>query len=480
MLGGALVACGGAGTPDGAGEYIAAWADAWSSGDVYDTVAFYEPDVQVAIAQPDLELTFSAGTWDSTTQGEGRSWLANWLDRQTSTRVRRVDAAFVGGDAAAVVVVIDELDTAAWYAWELGPIGIRRQSTLRWRDAHKPLGVPDPRLAPVDDLLADYLAAWSDGDPRLVAGLYTEEAVFQVEGAPSRRGAAIVDGAAEHRLGGAQIAEVTAGTRVGPAVFVGRIERGEPVGFVVETVDGSTCSQRWSVTITVVDGQIDSEMRHPAAASAHRCGAQLPVGGWWERLDPPPPLEGWRTGELPNQDGSAIAILNGTAELETLVDWALARFSAAGLDPPLLQSVTFGPVPACAGRAGAVFDDGVGSPDLVQCPDAYATCVPTPADCRDFALTARFSLLHELAHVWLIQNVDVPTRGAFGDLFALADWDDRQVAWHERGVEHAAEVVAWGLLDEVVLLERIDDPPCERLIEGWILLTSTPAPRTCG
>jgi len=194
----------------------------------------------------------------------------------------------------------------------------------------------------------------------------------------------------------------------------------------------------------------------------------------------PPPIEERATGELPNADGSAFSVVNGTPELEQFVEWALGRFSEVGLDRPRLQSVTFGPVPACAGRAGAVFDDDVGSPDLVQCSDAYDTCVPRPDDCRQFALTARFSLLHELAHVWLIQNVDEPTGESFAATFGLTAWDDRELPWHRRAVEYAAEIVAWGTLDEVVTLERIGDPPCERLADAWEVLTSRGSPRSCG
>lgn len=479
VVGGALAACGG---PDSGIEpeaYVEAWAAAFSSGDVYDTVAFYEPDVQISIAQPDLELTFSAGTWDATTQGEGRSWLANWLDRQTSPRPRTVEAVFAGVESVSAVVLVDDLDTAAWYAWEMGGTGIAGQQTLRWRDAHKPLGAPDPRLAPIDALLADYVDAWAGAASDRVAGLYGDRAVFEANGVRIEGVDAIAEAAAGHALDGARLVEIDAGSRRGPAVFVGRVERGEPVGFVVETTDEAGCVQRIATTITVESGVITSERRQPDPEAARRCGQALGAG-WWQRLGPPPPLEEWVTGELPNEDGSAIEVVNGTPELEAFVGWALGRFTDAGLDQPILDSVTFGPVPACAGRAGAVFDDDVGSPALVQCTDAYAACVPAPADCGAYALSARFSLLHELAHVWLIQNVDDGTQAAFLEVFGITTWDDRQVPWHRRGVEHGAEVLAWGLLDEVVPLERIDDPPCEQLAEAWGTLTSTGAPHDCG
>jgi ketosteroid isomerase-like protein len=477
---GVLAVCGGSGVAASADDYIERWAEAWSSGDVYDTVAFYEADVQVSLAQPDLELTFSAGTWDSTTSGEGRSWLANWLDRQTSQRERRVEAAFIGPSDASVLVIIDDLDTAAWFAWDMGASGIAGQSTLRWRDAHKPRGVPDPRLGPVDDLLSAYIEAWGTGNRERLTSIYAPDAVLRVAGSEPIRGIDAIAGSAEdHRLPEARIAQLTVGDRVGPAVFVGRIDSGEPVSVVIEAVDPAGCAERWGVTLTIRSGSIESELRQPTSNTVRRCLPGSQPTGWWEDIQPPPPLEEWETAVLANEDGGPVSIINGTPELELFLEWALERFTMAGLDQPLLESVTFGPVPACADRAGVVLDDGIGSPELVQCTDAYAVCRPGPADCEEFALTARFSMLHELAHVWMIQRLNAPTQTSFSELFGLAAWDDRDAPWHLRGVEYGAEVLTWGLLDEAVALERIGDPPCPLVAEAWTLLTATAPPRQC-
>ena len=39
-------------------------------------------------------------------------------------------------------------------------------------------------------------------------------------------------------------------------------------------------------------------------------------------------------------------------------------------------------------------------------------------------------------------------------------WIDNKAAWKDRGVEYAAQVVAWGLSDEPIQLVELGRPPC--------------------
>ena len=58
----------------------------------------------------------------------------------------------------------------------------------------------------------------------------------------------------------------------------------------------------------------------------------------------------------------------------------------------------------------------------------------------------RHNLLHELAHVWdLSGGVTEATRQDFLELRGLNGWQDLNEEWSERGIEQAAEIVAWGL-----------------------------------
>ena len=89
------------------------------------------------------------------------------------------------------------------------------------------------------------------------------------------------------------------------------------------------------------------------------------------------------------------------------------------------------------------------------------------------ALNVRVGILHELGHAWILDYTDGPARSRLLDLSGRETWDDPAAAWHLRGSEYAAEVLAWGLLDGVVPLVRIGDPPCLELIEAFELLTGS-------
>jgi hypothetical protein len=45
------------------------------------------------------------------------------------------------------------------------------------------------------------------------------------------------------------------------------------------------------------------------------------------------------------------------------------------------------------------------------------------------------------------------------------------VPWEERGFEHAAEVLAWGLMDEDLFLTSIGETDIRQLAEAFELLT---------
>jgi len=51
--------------------------------------------------------------------------------------------------------------------------------------------------------------------------------------------------------------------------------------------------------------------------------------------------------------------------------------------------------------------------------------------------------------------------------------DATRVAWHRRGVEHAVDTIAWGLMDCDVRMVRIGSPGAEVLTTGFRILTGT-------
>ena len=81
------------------------------------------------------------------------------------------------------------------------------------------------------------------------------------------------------------------------------------------------------------------------------------------------------------------------------------------------------------------------------------------------------TLLHELAHAWADLTLDSEMRRRFLDLRGLDIWHDNSVPWEERGFEHAAEIIAWGLLDQDLLLTSIGETDTRKLAEAFELLT---------
>jgi hypothetical protein len=53
-------------------------------------------------------------------------------------------------------------------------------------------------------------------------------------------------------------------------------------------------------------------------------------------------------------------------------------------------------------------------------------------------------------------------------------WYDRLLPPHERGAERAAEVVSWGLMDEMIPIIRIYDAEPALLTEAFNLLVDRP------
>ena len=114
-----------------------------------------------------------------------------------------------------------------------------------------------------------------------------------------------------------------------------------------------------------------------------------------------------------------------------------------------------------------------------MCVDAYSACLPDRPVCSSFSVSARFGLLHELAHVWLLDHADGAIQDAFTEYVDLEVWNDGDRPWHERSVEHAAEMVAWGVMDIDLDLARIGSPDCVFAAEGFYVLTGVEPLRDC-
>lgn len=111
-----------------------------------------------------------------------------------------------------------------------------------------------------------------------------------------------------------------------------------------------------------------------------------------------------------------------TAQQKRMTEWAITRYTAAGLQLPDL-TIEF---PSAGCRSRGQYN--------------HATQTIEHCDGRPF------TLLHELAHAW-DQFADFD-REAFLELRDLEHYRGTEVSWNRQGSEHVAEILAWGLMDE--------------------------------
>lgn len=134
--------------------------------------------------------------------------------------------------------------------------------------------------------------------------------------------------------------------------------------------------------------------------------------------------------------------------------WAVGRFEEAGLALPDLRIVF-------PGR------------DLSLCDGAPATALTSqrPIEIR-MCWNDKFMLLHELAHAWDAHNLTKNCRKRFMALRTDVDgWTGAAIPWDRRGIEHAANVIAWGLLEDPHPVSRTHPNDPDSMIEAFMLLT---------
>jgi hypothetical protein len=132
---------------------------------------------------------------------------------------------------------------------------------------------------------------------------------------------------------------------------------------------------------------------------------------------------------------SGITVAPGTsAEQLGHVEWALARFERAGIRLPSLEIQFYASYEDCKMRQG-----------LMRISNGSITVL----QCEREAPDIRRSLLHELVHVWDLGTdlVKDDRRMRFMALRGVTAWNDPADEWPHQGVEQAAEVVAWGLME---------------------------------
>lgn len=237
----------------------------------------------------------------------------------------------------------------------------------------------------------------------------------------------------------------------------------------------TACPGRMAVRLALDEaGGIEQEEQYPAIDALRGCPERAPGGALLGR-EIPRPFRDQVTGTVA-VGRTRIEVRHGTDGLEQGIGWALGRFEQAGLAPPPVTSVAFDPYDPCCDEALGLATFTGATTDVLVCGDAESLCD------EDGCLTDRPSrrlLLHELAHAWLNAYADESTQDAFTDLMGLPTWDDTTEPWAFRGIEWAAETLAWGLHDQPVGMFQFGDPSCATLTEGFALLTGHDAPHAC-
>jgi hypothetical protein len=156
-----------------------------------------------------------------------------------------------------------------------------------------------------------------------------------------------------------------------------------------------------------------------------------------------------------------ITIVSTSPAWTRRVEWGLDRFRDADLPLPAMVITVHDDDAPCEGNSGLYVPND---------PVEVHLCTPGPVDSRP----ARLTTLHELAHAWAESELSTAQRAAFLELRGLDVWYDDRVPRHERGAEHAAEVVSWGLMDEMIPIIRIYDAEPAQLSEAFDLLVHRP------
>lgn len=436
--------------------YFDAWTDAYTRNDTYAVLDFYAPDATIE----DRTGVFR----------DARPSVRTVLRGNTATLTRELVGVFVGAEEALALVLWPDHEAehgmvhASMSAPYIGSETISQDVASLSRS----LRVSPDIAARYEAVMAGAAAARSGSH---VDGIYSPDAeiIDALSGAVGPRA-----GDRGRASGETWVPAVLGSSPApgGPALFLDpRVYGADPERAIAvfDVTDADGCSYRAALRWEMADRLVQREYRYPEVETYRACEAAGLVDGWWSDLTPPGPRDQVETGVVATASGAEISIRNGTPALEELIRWGLAQYREAGLGEPRVDSVTFEPTRRCEGVAGRVIAAGEAR-DLVLCVEVGDLCTGS-APCETVALRPRIGMLHELAHAWMLDQTDAATRQGVLDLSGRTRWVDDAIPWADRGVEYAAQVIAWGLADEPVSLVELDRPPCDEITAAYRLLT---------
>ncbi len=381
-----------------------------------------------------------------------------------------VDQLFVGANEA--VVRFDGYVGPGGVPWvQLYAIGEHAVASSRvYSEDLGHVGPPSRWTRPVEHEFYDrYIDVWSSGDERRLAEVYAD--AVEVRDA--------LDG--EHWLGLDELASDmnrSFDIEPGPWPELFRYDVGERHEQIAVFQIGGSCRRLEARRWVFGDGVIVDETRYAHVESVRRCDVR-PDDGWWVGFELVP-SEDLAT-ETVTVGGRQIDVTNASAPQADLVRWLFERFASASLAQPDVAAVWYPPSVDCSlaeGIARREDDRFEGRHTVTLCftPDQLSSGWPN----RMWSPHVAHQGLHEFAHVWMYDNVDDADRDAFLERVGLETWRSADVFWPERGVEAAAETMAWGLAadgDAEYLIEPA--PDCAELATRFELLTGTEPLTTC-
>lgn len=317
-----------------------------------------------------------------------------------------------------------------------------------------------------------YLNLWKSRDPAGISTLYAE-------------GARIHDGIAGSTWTGAS--EIANAVRAGPHIEAGpypttyKYLDGPQREVVVLVFTDSECPRPEARRLIFDGGLIAEEIRYTHVPSAERCGADI-GRGWWDEFTAPPPLEGLESATI-DVGGTTVALVNAEYPQIKFSEWLFGRYAAGGFEPPAVAAIWYPPSNDCiSSRKGLAIE----TDDRYEGQHTATVCfTPDEINSSDsesgWSVTALNYALHELAHIWMVDHLTDETREAFIQRAGLPSWRSGEDQWGERGVEHGATTIAWGLAGAADARYMIPaDLACEELADRFRMLTGLEPLTECG
>ena len=161
---------------------------------------------------------------------------------------------------------------------------------------------------------------------------------------------------------------------------------------------------------------------------------------------------------ISEQPSRPLTVIGAAEKDHTRLEAAIELFADEGLQlPPLIVRFSEDRM-VCNTNAG-IYRRARWSNDLST--DYIAICS-----------TVRVDLVHELAHAWEQNNLSDQIRSQFMEHWGLEHWLSRDVDWHQRAGEKAANTIAFGLIVDY----ETNNGDLLQFTCGYSMLTGTKAP----